>query len=325
MEVVKWGLIGAGDIARKRVAPALRDLPNSELVSVSRSQAALAEEFANEFGAKKWFADWRDLVRDPEIDAVYLATPVFLHAEQAIFAAAAGKHVLCEKPMALSVSECDEMIAACRANGVKLGVAYYRRFYPVIGWIKQLIASGEIGLVSLAQINAFEYFDPLDDDPRHWFVEKAKSGGGPMMDFGCHRLEILSNLFGRVRRIKSIVSGDVLAREVEDTAIASMQFENNVCASVTVTHAAREAQDSLDIYGTGGSIHIQVLNSGEMTIRVGSEERKELWPPAPNLHEPLIKDFADSVLQHKEPEVDGKCGRYIASLTEAIYSTQEIC
>jgi predicted dehydrogenase len=324
MKVVGWGLIGAGDIARKRIAPALRDLPNCEFVSVSRSRADLAEEFANEFGARKWFADWRDLVRDDEIDAVYIATPVFLHAEQAIAAAEAGKHVLCEKPMALSVRECDEMVSACRTCGVKLGIAYYRRFYPAISRVKEIIASGEIGTVSVAQINAFEYFAPSNDDPRYWLLEKAKSGGGPMIDFGCHRLEILNNLFGPVRRIRSIVSAGVFDREVEDTAIASMQFENGVCAGLTVTHAAARPQDSLDIYGTHGSIHIPVLNSGEITIKIESEVHKELRPPATNFHEPLIEDFANSVLHNKEPEVGGKCGRDVASMIEAIYSIQEI-
>ena len=128
MKVMNWGLIGAGDIARKRIAPALRDLKNCDFIAVSRSRSELAEEFANEFGAKKWFADWREMIADKEIDAVYLATPVYLHREQTIAAAEAGKHVLCEKPMALNVKECDEMIDACQANNVKLGIAYYRRF-----------------------------------------------------------------------------------------------------------------------------------------------------------------------------------------------------
>src|SRR4051812_40183305 len=172
MERLKWGLIGAGDIARRRIAPALRDLPDCELVSVSRSRSELAEKFANEFGARKWFADWHKLVEDDEIDAVYIATPVFLHGEQTIAAANAGKHVLCEKPMALNVTECDKMIGACLANDVKLGVAYYRRFYPAIECAKQIICSGQIGKVSVAQINAFEYFDPSSDDPRHWLIEK---------------------------------------------------------------------------------------------------------------------------------------------------------
>ena len=101
-------------------------------MAVSRANADLVEAFAREAGARRWHADWRDLVRDPAIDAVYVATPVHLHAEQTIAAAAAGKHVLCEKPMAMDASECDRMIAACRAAGVRLGVAYYRHFYPAV-------------------------------------------------------------------------------------------------------------------------------------------------------------------------------------------------
>ena len=143
---------------------------------------------------------------DDEIDAVYIATPVFLHAEQTIAAAEAGKHVLCEKPMALNVEECDRMIAACKANNVKLGIAYYRRFYPVLERVRQVIASGEIGNPVFAQMNAFEYVDPDARPSPRLALEKAKSGGGPMMDFGCHRLEVLTDLFGTIRRTESIVA-----------------------------------------------------------------------------------------------------------------------
>lgn len=321
MSVVRWGLIGAGDIARKRIAPALRDLSNCELVSVSRSRAERAEEFASEFGIPKWFGDWRDQIADPEIDAVYIATPVFMHAEQTVAAAEAGKHVLCEKPMALSVKECDEMIAACKSNNVKLGIAYYRRFYPAIQRVKEIIALGEIGQVSVAQINAFEYFDPSPDHPRRWFVEKHKSGGGPMMDFGCHRLEIFRNLFGNAVRIESLVSNDAFGREVEDTAIAAMQFENGTCATVTVTHATTEPQDTLHIFGTKGSINIPVLNSGEMAIKTGTEERHESHLPNANFHEPLIADFASAVIQDRDPKVTGEDGRDVQSMIEKIYRT----
>src|SRR6478736_8492168 len=214
MTRLRWALVGAGDIARKRIAPALRDLPNCDLVSVSRSRADLAESFANEFGARKWFADWRDQMSDDEIEAVYIATPVYLHAEQTIAAAHAGKHVLCEKPMGLSARECDEMIAACQANNVKLGIAYYRRFYPAAIRAKEIIDSGEIGKVSVAQINAFEFFDPPADDPRRWLLDKTRSGGGPMMDFGCHRIEVLMNLLGQIGRVEGMTSNAAFGREV---------------------------------------------------------------------------------------------------------------
>src|SRR5260370_6139399 len=156
MTKVGWGLIGCGDIAQKRVAPALRDVVPSEFIAVSRARSDLAESFAKQFGAKRWYADWHDMLRDREIDAIYIATPVNLHAMQTIVAAEAGKHVLCEKPMALNPAECAEMIAACRANKVKLGVAYYRHFYPVVGRIKDVLESGEIGTAVVVQINAVE-------------------------------------------------------------------------------------------------------------------------------------------------------------------------
>src|SRR2546426_3301233 len=155
MNQLRWGLIGCGDIARKRVAPALRDLPDCKLVAISRRRKDLVESFAREFGARRWHSDWRDLIRNEEVDAVYLATPVHLHALQTIAAAEAGKHVLCEKPMAMDVAECDQMIAACRANGVRLGISYYRRFYPVVIRIGDILASGEIGDPVWAQMIAF--------------------------------------------------------------------------------------------------------------------------------------------------------------------------
>ena len=320
MATLRWGLIGAGDIARKRIAQALRDVPNCDLISVSRSRSDLAKGFANEFGARKWYSSWREQVTDEEIDAIYIATPVYLHAEQAIVAASAGKHVLCEKPMALTVAECNEMIDACRRNNVKLGVAYYRRFYPVVERAKQLIDCGEIGKVTIAQVNAFETFDPANENPRHWLVEKAKSGGGPMMDFGCHRVELLMNLFGNVQSVRGLTSHETFCREVEDTASALIRFGNGTCASVTVTHAAREPKDTLDIYGTVGSIHIPVLNAGKMIVRSEPGERIEEHPPDQNFHSPLIANFAGAVLNDGEPVVNGEIGRDVSAMVERIYS-----
>lgn len=324
MTTVKWGLIGAGDIARKRIAPALSDLESCEFVSVSRRKSDEAESFAREFGARKWYSDWREQIADIEIDAVYIATPVYLHMEQTIAAAEAGKHVLCEKPMALNAADCDRMIAAGAANNVKLGIAYYRRFYPVLTRAKEIIASGEVGNATIAQINAFEYFDPAPDNPRRWLLDKEKSGGGPMMDFGCHRIELLINLFGAVERVSSLVVNSVFGREVEDTAIASLQFASGTNATVSVTHAAAEPQDTLAIYGTKGSIHIPVLNAGDMTVRAAAGERLESHPPAGNIHSPLIEDFTHAVLEDREPAVGGDAGREVQRVIDKIYGQEKL-
>lgn len=319
MTTLKWGLIGAGDIAQKRVAPALRDLPSCDLVAVSRARWQLAESFAREFGAPKWYGDWRELIVDKEIDAVYIATPVNLHAPQAIAAAEADKHVLCEKPMALDVSGCDQMIAASRANNVKLGVAYYRHFYPAIARVKSIIRAGEIGDIVFVQINAFEWFNPQPDHPRYWLLDRAQSGGGPMFDFGCHRLELLLDLFGPVRRLKGLVANVAFEREVEDTAAVLMQFERGVCASLTVTHAAAEPQDTLDVFGTKGSIRVPVLNQGDLRVKIGNDEYVESHRPAANVHQPLIENFVRAVAANREPEVGGEAGRAVAKLEEEIY------
>jgi len=319
MKQLAWGLIGCGEIARKRVAPALRDFEDCDLVAVSRRRPELAESFATEFGARKWYAAWPELLRDQEIDAVYIATPVHLHADQAVAAAEAGKHVLCEKPMAMNVSECDRIITACRMNKVKLGVAYYRRFYPVIERVKEIIQSGEIGIPVLAQVNAFEPFDPEPTHPRHWLLQKDRSGGGPMFDFGCHRIELLTNILGPIAKVKAMTSKVLFDREVEDTAMALFQFERGACGVLSVTHAAREPRDTLEIYGSLGSIHVPVLNEGTMRVRDDQGERTEAHSPNSNPHAPLIKDFVAAVIEDREPAVGGEIGRAVAKIEAEIY------
>jgi predicted dehydrogenase len=317
---LRWGLIGCGDISQKRVAPALRSIPECELIAVSRARVELAEAFANEFGAKRWYGDWRELIADDEIDAVYIATPVYLHAEQTAAAAEAGKSVLCEKPMAMNPDECEQMIAVCDHEDVKLGVAYYRRFYPSIRRVKEIIESGEIGKPVIAQINAFERFNPAPGEDRYWLLEKSKSGGGPMMDFGCHRLEILLNLFGPIERTTAVIGRALLDREVEDTCVAIFEFGSGAQASLAVTHAAFESRDTLDIYCSAGSIHTTSLNRGEIRIVTTAGERIESYPPHANLHQPLIEDFTRAVLDGREPEVGGDVGRAVAMIEEEIYA-----
>jgi predicted dehydrogenase len=316
---LRWGLIGCGDIARKRVAPALRDHPGSELVAVSRARSDQAESFAREFGARRWHPHWQELINDKEIDAVYIATPVHLHAEQTIAAAHAGKHVLCEKPMSMNVQDCDGMIAAATRHDVRLGVAYYRHFYPVVSRIGQILKSREIGTPVIAQVNAFEWFDPEASHPRRWLLQKNLSGGGPMFDFGCHRIEVLLNLCGKVTRIRSLSGNLVFDREVEDTATALFEFENATHATLSVTHAACEPQDTLHVFGSKGSIHVPVLNEGSMIIKTQNGERTEHHPPNSNLHQPLIEDFVQAVLNNRAPQVDGYAGREVARIEDEIY------
>ena len=141
-----------------------------------------------------------------------------------------------------------------------------------------------------------------------------------MFDFGCHRLEVLTHLFGPVRRVTGILANVSFTRDVEDTAAALLQFERGACGVVAVTHAAIEPRDTVEIFGSRGSFHVANLNKGELRIRQGSDERVERHPPASNFHVPLIEDFVDAVVDDREPGVTGDIGREIARLEQAIYA-----
>lgn len=319
---MKWGLIGCGDIARKRVVPALKKLEDNKLIAVARSNSGLAESFADEFEIPGWYDTWNKLIEDPEITAVYIATPVYLHAPVAISAAEAGKHVLCEKPMALKEKECDSMIEACGKNNVKLGIAYYRHFYPVVDKVKEIIAGGKIGEVVHVSISAFEYFNPKPSESRYWLLEKEKSGGGPMFDFGCHRIEVLLNLFGKVKNVEGHLDKILFDREVEDSATAVFNFESGPKAIINVTHAVYEPQDTLDIFGSKGSIRIPVLNGGTLILRTSEGEKKIKCPPHKNFHLPLIKDFAEAVSDNRKPAVSGIEGKEVNRMLSLIYKNE---
>ncbi len=319
MGITRWGLIGCGDIAKKRIAPALRDLENCDLVAVNRQNYDLAEAFAKEFGAQKWYKDWQELLKDDEIDAVYIATPVYLHAEQTIAAAKAGKHVLCEKPMAMNAAECQAMIDACETNGVKLGVAYYRHFYPVVDRIKEIVNSGEIGDPVVTQINVFEVFDRKPGEARYWLTQKDMAGGGPIMDVGSHRIELLLNVFGEIKKATGFANNVVLDRDVEDTGVVQFEFESSIVGVLTVCHAAIEPQDTFKIFGTKGTIYVSVLNNGDLTVKTKKGVRTETLPPHTNVHQPHIDAFVKSIQGNDPVIVDGIAGKRVSEIEDEIF------
>ena len=318
-DCVRWGLIGCGDIAQRRVAPALVQTQHSELVAVSRANSDLLDEFADRFNVQHRFADWNELVRCKDIDAVYVATPVNLHAEQTITALESGKHVLCEKPMALDVADCERMISAAKAHGVKLGIAYYRHFYPVVRRMKQIIDSGEIGKPIVAQVTAFEWFNPSPSNSRAWLLNPEISGGGPMFDFGCHRIQLLLHLFGSTRRVTGVMSTALFNRVVEDAAAATFEFEQGTIATLSVSHAVMEPRDSFTVFGSEGLMNVEVLNEGNLIITTRDGQRTELHAPAQNIHQPLIEDFVQAVIDNRHPRVTGEMGKAVAEVEEKIY------
>jgi len=317
---LRWGLIGCGDIAAKRVAAALREGQGSTLVAVARARGELAAEFASRHGARRWYADWRELLADGEIDAVYLATPVHLHAEQTVAAAAAGKHVLCEKPMALDVPQCERMLRATRERDVRLGIAYYRHHYPVVQRMRELIAAGAVGRPLFAQAQAFEPFDPPAGGPRSWLLRKSESGGGPMADFGCHRIEVLLDLLGPLQQARgTCLNLRFTERGVEDTCVAQLRFHSGAEAVLTVSHALHERRDTLEILGSDGSLAVPVLNEGVLRVVNAAGVHEERHAPHPNLHQPLVEDFAAAIRDGRPPAVTGEIGLEVSRALAALY------
>ena len=142
-----------------------------------------------------------------------------------------------------------------------------------------------------------------------------------MFDFGCHRIELLINLFGPIVEVRAMTANIVFDREVEDTATALFRFESGACGILAVTHAAREPQDILSIFGSRGSIHLPVLNEGNIRVLSDQGERLEAHPPEANLHAPLIEDFVDAVMKDREPVVNGEIGKMVATVEEKVYAT----
>jgi predicted dehydrogenase len=211
------------------------------------------------------------------------------------------------------------MIAACKTNNVTLGIAYYRRFYPVVARIKEIIQEGGIGKPVVAQVNAFERFNPDPSHPRYWLIKKERSGGGPMFDFGCHRVEVLLNLLGPIKETRGRNWNALFDREVEDSSAALFEFESGARGLLTVTHAAIEPQDTLDIFGSDGSVHVRVLNEGTLEVRTSDGVRRESHPTRENTHQPLIDDFSRAVLEGRVPAVTGDVGLEVARVIEDIY------
>jgi len=289
MSKVNWVLAGIGDIARKRVIPAIQAEPRSALYGFVTRDAAKAKEFP---GAKTW-ATMEEAVADPVVDAVYIALPVALHAIAAITALRAGKHVLCEKPLAINYAQAEQMVAAGRASGRTFGVSYYRRLYPKLIRTKLLIAEGAIGRPLLAEANCHSW---LEIQGREWLSDPALAGGGPLYDIASHRIDAMNFLFGKVEHACGLRSNAVHRMGVEDSATVLMGLPGGVHAVIDVRWNSRVARDQFRIIGEEGEINLDPLNSPELRVTTREVSRVESLPPHSNLHYPVVEDFVDAIL-----------------------------
>src|ERR1041385_9237345 len=225
--MLNWLVIGIGDITIKRGIPAIQAEPRSTLYGIVTRDPAKAAPY----GTKVW-TDLTEALRDPAIDAVYVATPVSLHAPQTMQSLRAGRHVLCEKPVAKNYAEAQQMVEVAAETGRTLGIAYYRRMYPKIQRAKALIEQGAIGQPVLAELSNHYWYDASGHGP--WRLEPEMSGGGPLYDIASHRIDVLNFLFGRPVKASAHLANAVHQYGVEDCATVLVEYENRVRGIVDV-------------------------------------------------------------------------------------------
>ena len=323
MTTVLWGILGAGKIAQRQMAPAIADTAGHELAAVWRREEGAARAFAEAHGARRWYVDAEEMLADPQVNAVYVATPPHLHARQTILAAEAGKHALCEKPMALTTAEARRMIEACRANGVMLTVCYYQRFNARHRRARALVEEGAIGQVTAARINFSERFPPQTGV---WHHDPAISGGGPMMDLGIHCIDLLRFLCGPVRSVSALVETLVDSSPVDDTATLLLRMEGGAQAVIT-SHWTTANHDpdrfnSIELYGTEGTITaspIQAKDSsgGLRVVRADGVQDYAVGPGGQRPHIALLEAFSRAAEGSKANPIPGEEGLAGLAVVEA--------
>jgi len=284
--MLRWLVAGIGDITSRRVLPAILAEPRSQLVGLITRNP----EKAAKYDVPSW-TELEDALAHCDADAVYVATPVFLHAPMTIASLRAGRHVLCEKPMALNYEDATSMELAARESGRTFGIAYYRRMYPKIARAKELIESGAIGRPVFAEATSHNWFYPSDGF-RDWLVDPLRAGGGPLFDNGCHRIDLFNDLFGTPVTVTAFLSTLVHPIEVEDNATALIEYESGVRAQLDVRWHSRVSRDEFRVRGTDGELDLSPLNSPRLVHPLGSE----MIPRHENLHFPCIENFVGSIL-----------------------------
>lgn len=303
--MLNWIVIGVGDITRKRVIPAIQAERRSHLYGIVTRDPAKAAPYT-----KHVWTSLNDALSDPQVHAVYVASPVFLHAPHSIASLRASRHVLCEKPMAMNEAEAHSMVRAAEESGKTLGIAYYRRTYPKVQRAKELLENGVIGKPVIAELTCHTWFD--GQGPRSWLVDPAKSGGGPLYDIASHRIDLLNFIFGRPLRAAAYLSNAIHTYAVEDNATIMIDYPGGMRGIVDVRWNSKIERDECRLRGTEGEINMDPLNGPELVYPGGREH----LPTHANLHYPMVENFVDAVLAGSPPLASGASSVWTDWVTE---------
>ena len=315
---LRWGVIGIGNIVRTTMAPAMMAEPACELVAaVSRDQGR-ADEFAREFGARYAYTSYDEMLANPEVDAVFIATPNVFHADQVVAAAGAIKHVFCDKPLGISVSDAKRALDACASAGVSLGINFHNRHLPWVQDVSRLIADGIIGEVRAVQLQ-------VASGPRHydnWRADPAMAGLGSVHNVGVHGLDFLRVLLhSEPVEVMAMFDRAPESGHVEMLALLQLRFENGALVQYNANETLRDPLNDIVIYGTRGRVvgrsFTRSRSDGKLAILTEAGETITRYP-APEAHRLALAAFTNALLTGKEPNASGLDGLRSAQVCEAI-------
>lgn len=313
MDQINWGIIGCGNVTEVKSGPAFNKVENSHLIAVMRRDAEKAADYAERHGVPKWYDNADDLINDPDINAIYIATPPGSHEEYTLKAFNAGKPVYVEKPMARNAAECERMNEASKKSGLPLFVAYYRRCLPYFIKVKELIDDNVIG--DVRYINICLQWQPYDEEvganakPR-WRVDPEISGGGHFHDLASHQFDFLEYVFGPIKTATGISRNQAGLYAADDITVANFEFESGILGNgvwcYTVDKAQRE--DQAIIVGSKGRITFSFFE--KFDIIVETENGKEVFniPYPQHVQQPLIEQIVKELRGEGKSPSNGETG-----------------
>jgi predicted dehydrogenase len=319
VETVRWGIIGVGNVTEHKSGPGFQQAERSELVAVMRRNGELAADYARRNNVPRWYDDADELINDPEVDAVYVATPPDSHREYVVRVAQAGKPVYVEKPMARTALEAEDMISACDEAGVGLFVAYYRRAMPRFVTVKELLDSGRIGQLRTVSIRN-ERPAPVDADNEGWRVDPEISGGGHFVDLGSHILDLLDWLLGPVTHAAGVAANRGGRYRAEDLVTGVFSFRSGVEGVGIWNYDSFQNRDQVEIVGTAGVLRFSCFADEPLRLLTadGVEQIEAPYPETVQL--PLIRTVVNALTGHGESPSDGHSAVRTARVIDALLS-----
>lgn len=322
MDTVRWGIIGVGDVTEKKSGPAFQQAERSRLVAVMRRDAARAEDWARRHGVSRWYSDADALIADPEVDAVYVATPPDSHADYAARVAAAGKPVYVEKPMARTAAECEHMVTAAEAAGVGLFVAYYRRALPRFRAVADLLAAGRIGQPRSVLVRTQQPARP--GGGLEWRERPEVGGGGHFVDLGSHTWDLLDWLFGPVTTVTGSATtradrgADRPSARAEDRVVATFELAGGVHGVGLWDFDAAVPLDRVEVVGDGGSLVFSCFGTEPLQLltRHRTEELRTDHPATVQL--PLVQSVVDELTGHGTCPSTGRTALRTAQVVDTL-------